>query len=160
MEKLNAIITGIASYLPEYILTNEELSRMVDTTDEWIRTRIGTKERHILKGEGKGASDLGAPALKKLMEKTNTKPEDIQVVICSTTTPDYRFPSTASIIAEKCGIKNSFAFDIQAACSGFLYAMEIANGFVKSGLYKKVVVVSAEFKIGRASCRERVSSPV
>ena len=160
MEKLNAIITGIASYVPEYILTNDELSRMVDTTDEWIRTRIGTKERHILKGEGKGASDLGAPALKKLLEKTNTNPDDIQVVICSTTTPDYKFPSTASIIAEKCGVKHSFAFDIQAACSGFLYAMEVANGFVKSGLYKKVVVVSAEFMSSIVDYTDRSTCPI
>lgn len=160
MEKLNAIITGIASYVPEYILTNEELATMVDTTDEWIKTRIGTKNRHILKGEGKGASDLGAPALKKLIEKKNINPDEIQAVICSTTTPDYKFPSTASIIAEKCGIKHSFAFDIQAACSGFLYAMEIANNFIKSGIYKKIVVVSAEHMSSVVDYTDRSTCPI
>ena len=160
MEKLNAIITGIASYVPEYILTNEELATMVDTTDEWIKTRIGTKKRHILKGEGKGASDLGAPALKKLIEKKNINPDEIQAVICSTTTPDYKFPSTASIIAEKCGIKHSFAFDIQAACSGFLYAMEIANNFIKSGIYKKIVVVSAEHMSSVVDYTDRSTCPI
>ena len=160
MEKLNAIITGIASHVPEYILTNEELSTMVDTTDEWIRTRIGTKNRHMLKGEGLGASDIAVPAVKQLLEKKNLNPDEIQVVICSTATPDYRFPSTASIIAEKCGIKHSFAFDIQAACSGFLYAMEIANGFIKSGLYKKVLVVSAEYMTSIIDYTDRAICPI
>ena len=105
MSKKRAVITGIAGAVPDYILTNEELSRMVDTSDEWIMTRIGIKERHILKEPGKGSSDLGAAAVKKLLEKTNTKPEEIELVVCATVTPDHQFPATASIISDKVGIK-------------------------------------------------------
>lgn len=160
MEKINAVITGIASYVPDYILDNEELSRMVDTTDEWITSRIGTKERHILKGEKSGASELGAPAVKQLLEKTNTKPEDIELVICSTSTPDYRFPSTASIIAEKCGIKKAFSYDIQAACSGFLFALNSATAYIRSGMYKKVIVVSAEKMSSMVDYTDRATCPI
>lgn len=160
MEKINAVITGIGSYVPEYILNNEELSKMVDTTDEWITTRIGTKERHILKGEGLGASDLGTPAVKQLLEKTNTKPEEIDALICATTTGDYRFPSTASIIAEKCGIKNIFTFDLSAACSGFLFAMQTATGLIRSGMYKKIIVVCAEKMSSMVDYTDRATCPI
>ena len=160
MKTLNAAITGIGSYVPEYILDNAELSKMVDTTDEWIRTRIGTKYRHILKGEGLGASDLGAPAVKQLLEKTNTKPEEIDFLICATSTPDYRFPSTASIISEKCGIKKAFSYDIQAACSGFLFALETATAFIKSGMKKKIVVVCAEKMSSMTDYTDRATCPI
>ncbi|MGL4292047.1 MAG: beta-ketoacyl-ACP synthase III [Bacteroidales bacterium] len=160
MEKTNAIITGIASYVPDYILNNEELSTMVDTTDEWITTRIGTKERHILKGEGTGASDLGAPAVSELLRKTNTKPDEVELVICATSTPDYRFPSTASIISERCGIKKAFSYDIQAACSGFLFAMQTAAAFVQSGMYKKVIVVTAEKMSSMVDYTDRSTCPI
>ena len=140
----NAVITGVASYLPEDVLTNEELSRMVDTNDEWIMTRVGIKERRILKGEGLGSSELGYRAVNELLRKTGVHPDEIEVVVCATSTPDYRFPSTASIISEKCGIKYAFAYDIQAACSGFLVGLQTASSLVESGLYKKVVLVATE----------------
>ncbi len=144
MPNINAAITGIASYVPDYVLTNDELSTMVDTSNEWIMTRTGIKTRHILKGEGKGTSDLGAPAVKKLLEKTNTAPEDVDLLICATVTPDMKFPATANIISHKVGLVNAFSFDINAACSGFLFSLQAANAYIKAGLYKKVVVVGAD----------------
>ncbi|MFR9595898.1 MAG: 3-oxoacyl-ACP synthase, partial [Rikenellaceae bacterium] len=123
MKKKIAAITGVGSYLPDYLLTNDELSRMVDTTDEWIMTRIGIKTRHILKGEGLGTSYMGARAVNNLLKKTNTNPLDIDLVICATVTPDMLFPSTANIIADEAGCKNAFAYDILAACSGFLFSL-------------------------------------
>jgi len=144
MEKINAAISGVAGYVPEYILTNDELSTMVDTSDEWIMTRIGIKERRILKGEGLGTSDIGAGAVKSLLEKTGTKPEDIDLLICTTVTPDMQFPATANIISDKVGIKNAFSFDLNAGCSGFLFGLSTASKFVQSGQYKKVVLVGAD----------------
>ncbi|TLX73934.1 ketoacyl-ACP synthase III [Labilibacter sediminis] len=143
MKKINAVITGVGAYLPEYVLTNEELSTMVDTSDEWIMTRVGIKERRILKGEGKGASDMGAEAVKELLRKTGTKPEEVDLLICATVTPDHIFPGTSAIICDKVGIRNIQSFDINAACSGFLYALDTASKFVQTG-HKKVVVVGAE----------------
>ncbi len=140
----NAAITGIASYVPDDILTNDDLSKMVDTSDEWIRTRTGIIKRHILRGEGKGTSDLGAPAVIKLLKKTNTQPQDIDLLICTTVTPDMQFPATANIISDKVGLVNAFSFDMNAACSGFLYGLQTARSYVQSGLYKKVVVVGAD----------------
>jgi len=160
MEKINAAITGIAAYLPEYILTNDELSRMVDTTDEWIMTRIGIKERRILKEVGKGASDMGAEAVKQLLTKTNTKADDIELLICPTVTPDHQFPATANIISEKAGIKNAFSFDINAACSGFIYALTVAAQFVESGKYKKVIVVGAEKMSAIVDYTDRATCPL
>ena len=124
MEKINAVITGVGGYVPDYVLTNEEISRMVDTNDEWIMTRIGVKERRILNEEGLGTSYMARKAAKQLMQKTGSNPDDIDAVIVATTTPDYHFPSTASILCDKLGLKNAFAFDLQAACCGFLYLME------------------------------------
>lgn len=144
MALINAAITGIASYVPEDILTNHDLSKMVDTSDEWIRTRTGIVKRHILKGEGKGASDLGAPAVEKLLKKTNTKPEDVDLLICATVTPDMQFPATANIISDKVGLVNAFSFDLNAACSGFIFGLQTARSYVTSGLYKKVIVVGAD----------------
>ena len=142
--KIRAKITGVHGYLPDYILTNEELGHMVDTTDEWIMSRIGIKERRILKGEGLGTSDLGAGAVKGLLEKTGTSPDEIDFVLCATVTPDMLFPSTANIIADKVGIRNGFGYDLNAGCSGFLYALCSAAHWIEAGACKKIIVVGAE----------------
>ena len=160
MKKLNAAITGVAGYLPDYILTNDELSTMVDTTDEWIMTRIGIRERHIQKEPGKGSSDMGAEAVKLLLAKTNTTPEEVDLLICPTVTPDHVFPATANIISEKAGIKNAFSFDINAACSGFIYALTIAAQFVESGKFKKVIVVGAEKMSSITDYTDRTTCPL
>ncbi|HUW92915.1 MAG TPA: beta-ketoacyl-ACP synthase III [Bacteroidales bacterium] len=144
MTKLRAAITGINGWVPEYRLTNQELSTMVDTTDEWIMQRVGIKERRILKGEGLGSSDLGEKAVSGLLEKTKTAPEEIDLLICATVTPDMAFPATANIISDKVGIKNAFSFDLNAACSGFLYALQTGAAYVETGRYKKVIVVGAD----------------
>lgn len=158
---LNARITGIASYLPDYVLDNEELSRMVDTSDEWITTRVGIKERRILK-KNVGSSFLGIQAVNKLLEETGTKPEEIDLVICPTSNPDYRFPSTASIIAHACGIDkgHAYAYDIQAACAGFLVGLYDAKAYIVSGLYKKVIVVSAEKMSSMTDYEDRATCPL
>lgn len=144
MNKIKAAITGIEAFLPEYILTNEELSKMVDTSDEWIMQRVGIKERRILKGEGLATSDMGAEATKKLLAKTGTNPDEIDLVLVATITPDMAFPSTACLIAEKSGIKKFWGFDLSAACSGFLYTLQTATHFIESGKYKKVLLVAAD----------------
>jgi 3-oxoacyl-[acyl-carrier-protein] synthase-3 len=144
MSKLRAAITGVQGYLPDYVLTNKELESLVDTTDEWITSRTGIKTRHILKGEDQGTSVIGIHAVKKLLEKTNTKPEDIDLLICATTTPDMVFPATANIIANAVGASKSFSYDIQAACSGFLFALATASQFIETGKYKKIIVVGAD----------------
>lgn len=139
-----AAITGIHGYVPDYVLTNAELERMVDTNDEWITSRTGIKERHILKGEGMGSSHMGAKAVEGLLKKLNTKPEEVDLLICATTTPDYVFPGTANLICDMVGIRNVGSFDIQAACSGFLYALTIGSQFIETGKYKKIVIVGAD----------------
>ena len=144
MEKINAVITGIGGYVPEYILTNEELSRMVDTTDEWITTRVGIKERRILKEEGLGSSYMARKAVKQLLKKTGVDPQTIDCLICATTTGDYHFPSNASIVIGKLGMENAHGFDVSCACCGFLYTVDMASAFIQSGRYKRVVVVAAE----------------
>ncbi len=144
VKKINAAITGVHCWVPDYILTNEELMTMVDTSDEWITSRTGIKERHILKGENLGASYLGVKAVKGLLEKKNISPDEIDLLMCCTATPDVQFPATANIISHEAGIKNAFSFDIMAACSGFLYAMDIAEKYIQSGRYKKVMIVAAE----------------
>ena len=144
MAKVNAVITGVGGYVPDYILTNEELSRMVDTSDEWIRTRVGIRERRILTEEGLGASYMARKACKQLLQKTGADPDSIEALIVSTTTPDYPFPSTASIVVGKLGLKNAFAFDMSCACCGFIYALDMASSMIQSGRYKKVIVCSAE----------------
>lgn len=144
MSKINAVITGIGGYVPDYVLTNEELSRMVDTSDEWITTRVGIKERRILKEEGLGSSYMARKAAKQLLQKTGVDPDTIDALILSTTTPDYAFPSTASIVLGKLGLKHAHAFDMSCACCGFLYAMDTASAMIQSGRYKKIIVVSAE----------------
>ena len=127
MKQINAVITGVGGYVPDYILTNDEISRIVDTTDEWIMGRIGIKERRILNEEGLGTSYMARKAVKQLMQRTQSNPDDIDLVIVATTTPDYRLPSTASILCERVGLKNAFAFDMQAVCSGFLYALSLIH---------------------------------
>ncbi len=144
MNKIKAAITGIQGYVPDYVLTNKELEGMIDTTDEWITTRTGIKERHILKGEGLGTSDMASEAVKGLLAKTNTKPEEIDLVICATVTPDMVHPATANIISDKVGIKNAFSFDLNAACSGFIYALVTGSKYIESGMYKKVVIIGAD----------------
>ncbi len=144
MQQIKAAITGVHGYVPEYRLTNQELETMVDTNDEWITSRTGIKERRILKGEGQGTSVIGVEAVKGLLEKTNTNPEDVELLICATVTPDMVFPATANIIATKVGAVNAFSYDISAACSGFLFALTTAASFIESGKYKKVIVVGAD----------------
>ena len=144
MGKINAVITGVGGYVPDYILNNEELSRMVDTTDEWITTRVGIKERRILTEEGLGTSYLARKAAKQLIQKTGVDPDTIDVLIVTTTTPDYKFPSTASIVLGKLGLKNAFAFDFSAACCGFLYTLDVAASMIQSGRYKKIIVIGAD----------------
>ena len=144
MQKITAAITAVGGYLPEYRLTNKEIETMVDTNDEWIRTRTGVEERRILKGEGLGTSDLGAPAVLELCKKRGIHPSEIECLICATVTPDMTFPATANIISDKIGASNAFSFDINAACSGFLYALTTGASFIESGRYKKVVVVGAD----------------
>jgi 3-oxoacyl-[acyl-carrier-protein] synthase III len=144
MQKFRAAITGVYGWVPDYILTNSELGKIVDTNDEWIMSRTGIRERRILREPGKGTSDIGAPAVLGLLEKTGTSPEEIELLICATVTPDYAFPATANIIADKCGLKNAWSFDINAACSGFVFALQTASKFIESGAHKKVIVVGAE----------------
>lgn len=153
----NARISGIASYLPDDILDNEMLSQMVDTNDEWITTRVGIKKRHILKKENTGSSYLGIQAVKKLLAETGVNPNEIELVICATSNPDYRFPSTASIIAYQCNLKNCYAYDIQAACAGFIVALEDAAAYIKSGIRKKVLVVTAEKMSSMVNYKDRTT---
>ena len=160
MKKINAVITGVGAGIPDYILTNQELSEMVDTTDEWIMSRVGIKERRILKGEGQGISVLGTQAVEELLEKTNTRPEEIDAVVFATTTPDHLFPSTASIVAENCGIKNAFCFDMEAACSGFIFGLEVAGSFVSSGKYKKVILIAGDKMSSVTNYEDRTTCPL
>ena len=144
MNKTRAAITGVFGYVPDYVLTNKELEVMVDTTDEWIQSRTGIQERRILKGEGKGTSDMGAAAVLGLLAKKGIEASEIDLLICATTTPDMQFPATANIITDKIGAKNAFGFDINAACSGFIYALTTAAKFIEAGSYKKIVVVGGD----------------
>lgn len=160
MRQLNAAITGISASVPDYILTNEELSRMVDTTDEWIMTRVGIKERRILKGEEMGISVLGTEVAGDLLKKTNTKPEEVDAVIFATSTPDHIFPSAASIVAENCGIKNAFCFDMEVACSGFVYGLEICNGLIKTGKYKKIILLAGDKMSAITNYTDRTTCPL
>lgn len=157
---INAKITGIASFAPEFKLTNDDLSKMVDTNDEWITTRVGIKERRILKEPNAGSSYMGIKAVSKLLAETGTKAEDIDLIICATSNPDYRFPSTASIIAHGCGCSKCYAYDIQAACAGFIVALQSGNAYIKSGLYKKVIVVAAEKMSSMTDYQDRNTCPL
>jgi 3-oxoacyl-[acyl-carrier-protein] synthase-3 len=141
---VRAAITAVHGYVPPDLLTNAELARLVDTSDAWIVERTGIKERHIQKGDGLGTSHMAAEAVRGLLKKTGTKPDEIDLLICATTTPDMQFPSTANLICDMVGIKDVGSFDVQAACSGFLYSLTIAQQFIANGTARKVVVVGAD----------------
>lgn len=160
MKQLNAVITGISASLPDHILTNDELSEMVDTTDEWIMTRVGIKERRILKGDQQGISVLGTDVVKDLLVKTDTKPEEVDAVIFATSTPDHVFPSSASMVAENCNIKNAFCFDMEVACSGFVYGLEICNGLIKTGKYKKIILLAGDKMSSVTNYSDRTTCPL
>jgi 3-oxoacyl-[acyl-carrier-protein] synthase-3 len=160
MKKITAAITGVGAWVPDYILDNDELSRMVDTTDEWIMTRIGVKERHILKGEGLGSSYMGERAVRNLLEKTGTDPMDIDMVICATVTPDMFFPATANLISAKVGMQKAFGYDLIAACSSFLFALSTASQFIETGKYKKIVVVGADKMSSITDYEDRATCPI
>lgn len=142
--KICAAITAVGGYVPETVLTNFDLEKMIDTTDEWIRTRTGIEERHILTEEGKATSDLAVGAILPMLAKKGIDPLEIDVIICGTVTGDYIFPATANVIADKIGAKNAWGFDLSAACSGFLFSLETASKFIASGVYKKIIVVGAD----------------
>ena len=142
--KIRAAITAVQGFTPDFILSNKELEKMVDTTDDWITTRTGITERRILKGAGRGSSEMGAEAVKQLLAKKGISPGEIELVICATATPDMLFPATANIICDKVGIKNAWSYDIMAACSGFLFSVATASKFIETGTYKKVIVVGCD----------------
>lgn len=160
MKKIRAAITGINAWVPEYRLDNFELSTMVETSDEWIMQRIGVRERRILKGEGLGSSDMGDKAVIGLLEKTKTSPDDIDLLICPTVTPDMLFPATSAIICDKAGIRNAWAFDLNAACSGFIFALQTGVSFVETGRYKKVIVVAADKMSSITDYTDRTTCPL
>ncbi len=159
-KQYNAVITGVGGYVPDYVMTNQELAQKVETSDEWINTRIGIKERHILKEENEGTSYMGERAVKQLLEKTNTDPSEIDMLICGIVTPDMQFPATANIISDKTGIKNAFGFDLNAGCSSFLYALNAASKYVESGTHKKVVVVGADKMSSITDYTDRATCPI
>ena len=158
--KISAVITGIGGYIPDYVLTNEELSRMVDTNDEWIMTRVGIKERRILTEEGLGTSYMARKAAKQLMQKTGADPDSIDAIVVATSTADYKFPSTASIVLGKLGLKNAFAFDFWGACCGFLYSLDVAASMVKCGRCKKVIVIGADKMSSIVDYKDRQTCPL
>lgn len=160
MSKIQACITGVGGYVPDYVLTNEELSHMVDTSDEWIMTRIGIKERRVLKGEGKGSSEMGQRAIEELLRKTNTDPEEVDMLLCATVTPDMQFPATANILADKVGAKNAFGFDMNAGCSSFLYALVTASKYIESGTHKKIIVVGTDKMTSIVNYQDRNTCPI
>jgi len=157
MTSINAAITAVHGWVPPYVLTNQELEQLVDTSDEWIQTRTGIRERRILKGEGQGTSVMAAEAVKGLCEKQNISPEEIDVIICATITPDMMFPNCANMVSEKVGATNALGFDLVAACSGFIYALETGSNYIKSGNYKKVVVVGADKMSSITNYEDRTS---
>ena len=160
MGKISAIITGVGGYVPDYVLTNEELSRMVDTNDEWIMTRVGIKERRILTEEGLGTSYMARKAAKQLLQKTGVDPDTIDALIVSTSTADYKFPSTASIVLGKLGLKNAYAFDMWAACCGFLYSLDQAAMMIESGRMKKIIVIGADKMSSIVDYKDRQTCPL
>ncbi|MDD4149980.1 MAG: beta-ketoacyl-ACP synthase 3, partial [Bacteroidales bacterium] len=160
MAQIKAAITGIGAYVPPYVLTNEEIAKMVDTTDEWIMERIGIRERHILLEEGKATSDMATEAVKQLLEKTGTSADEVDMLICGVVTPDMQFPATANIICDKVGIKNAFGYDVNAGCSSFLFALITASKFVESGSHRKVVVVGADKMSSIVDYNDRNTSPI
>ena len=160
LSKPRAIITGIEAYIPEYVLTNDELSTMVDTSDEWIMSRVGIKERHILKEDGLGTSFMGSIAVQRLLEATKTDPSEVQMLVCHTVTPDMVFTATSNIICDKCGIKNAWGYDTNAGCSGFLFTFETVRRFIETGEYKKIVIVTGERMSSIVDYSDRTTCPL
>ncbi len=161
MTKINAVITGVGGYVPNYILDNEEMSTIVETSDEWIMERIGVKTRHILKPEqGQGTSYLMERAVRQLLEKTGADPDSIEALYCATTTPDYHFPSTASLVIGRIGLKNCFGFDLEAACAGFLYALEVGASLIQSGKYKRIIVCGGDQMSSMTNYQDRNTCPI
>ena len=160
MSKLRAVITGIEAFLPSYVLDNEELATMVDTSDEWIMSRVGIKERRILRENGLGTSFMGEQAVKKLLRRTDTNPDEIQLLICATVRPDMLFPATANIISDKCGILNAWGYDMNAGCSGFLFSFETVRRFIETGEYKKAILVCGERMSGMTDYTDRTTCPL
>ena len=160
MGKINAVITGIGGYVPDYVLTNEELSRMVDTNDEWIMTRVGIKERRILTEEGLGTSYMARKAAKQLIKKTGVNPDEIDALVVATSTADYHFPSTASIVIGKLGLKNAMAFDFWAACCGFIYSLDVVTSMIQSGRYKKIILIGADKMSSATDYKDRSTCPL
>ena len=160
MSKLRAVITGIEAFLPSYVLDNEELATMVDTSDEWIMSRVGIKERRILRENGLGTSFMGEQAVKKLLRRTDTNPDEIQLLICATVSPDMLFPATANIISDKCGILNAWGYDLNAGCSGFLFSFETVRRFIETGQYKKAILVCGERMSGMTDYTDRTTCPL
>ncbi|MBQ1796650.1 MAG: ketoacyl-ACP synthase III [Prevotella sp.] len=160
MGKVRAVITGVGGYVPDYILNNEELSRMVDTNDEWIMTRVGIKERRILTEEGLGTSYMARKAAKLLLQKTGVDPDTIDALIVTTSSADYKFPSTASIVLGKLGLKNAFAYDFWAACCGFLYTLDSAACMIESGRYKRIIVIGADKMSSLLDYKDRATCPL
>lgn len=158
--KKRAVITAVEAYLPDYILDNEELSKMVDTTDEWIMSRIGVKERRILKEDGLGTSHMGAEAVKLLLEKSGVAPDEVDMLLCATVSPDMLFPATANVICDKVGIKNGWGYDINAGCSGFIFSFETAASFIETGRAKKIVLVTGERMSGMTDYTDRTTCPL
>lgn len=161
MQKINAVITGVGGYVPDYILDNEEMSRIVDTSDEWIMARIGVKTRHILKPEqGSGTSYMMTRAVEQLLRKTGAARDSVEAVICATTTPDYHFPSTASLVIGNTGLTRAFGFDMEAACAGFLYAMEIGANLIRSGRYRRIILCGGDHMSSMTNYEDRNTCPI
>ena len=161
MSKIYAAITGVSGYVPNYVLTNEEISRMVDTNNEWIMARIGIKERRILKKEeGAGVTYMATKALEDLFQKTGLNPLDVEAVIFATSTPDYILPNAAALTAHKTGMTNAFCFDLSSACSGFIYALEVAAGFIATGRYKKIIVIGGDVLSVITDYNDRNTCPI
>ena len=160
MKKINAAITGVGGYIPPDMLDNIELSRMVDTSDDWIMQRIGIRERRILKEKGKATSFMATKAVKELLKKTQTRPEEIDFLVCGTVTPDMPFPAVAQLVCDKAGLQNAFGYDLNAACSGFLFALETGRRFIESGAYHKVIVVGADMMSAITNYEDRTTCPL
>lgn len=161
MEKINAVITGVGGYVPTYILDNEEMSTIVDTSDEWIMQRIGVKTRHILKPEeGAGTSYLVTKAVKQLLDKTKVDPDSIEALLVATTTPDYHFPSVASLVIGNLDLKNCWGFDMEAACAGFLYALDMGASMITSGRYKRIIIAGGDHMSSMTNYKDRNTCPI
>jgi 3-oxoacyl-[acyl-carrier-protein] synthase III len=160
MTKVHAAITGVGGYVPDYILDNFELSKMVETSDEWITQRVGIKERRILKEKGKATSDLATNAIRELLNKTNTDPKSVDLLVVSTITADMRFPSTSNLAGSRLGLTNAFNFDLAAACSGFIYGLEVVSRLIESGAYKKAILVGADMMSSITDYTDRSTCPL